>query len=134
LNIREAASRYESGSQNLVGFIGLLGSLQTLHQFGLRSNESAIGNRITALTDDLCHRLNEMGLPIYTDRATDDVKSGIVSFDVPGFDSLLLKSQLYAEGVVLSCRGGRLRVAAHAYNNEADLDRMMVSIGKLTGR
>ena len=60
LNIREAASRYESGSQNLVGFIGLLGSLQTLLQFGLRSDESPIGTRVIAVTDDLCTRLNEL--------------------------------------------------------------------------
>ncbi len=134
LNIREAASRYESGSQNLVGFIGLLGSLQTLHQFGLRSDESPIGTRVIAVTDDLCTRLNELGLPIYTDRTTDDVKSGIVSFEVPGFDSLTLKSQLHAEGVVVSCRAGRLRIAAHAYNNDEDLDRLIVAIKKLSGR
>jgi cysteine desulfurase / selenocysteine lyase len=132
LNIRNAASRYESGTQNLVGFIGLRGALRTLHEFGLHHDRSDIASRVIHVTDRLCERLSLIGATIYSDRSEDAVKSGIVQFELPGTDSKVLKSKLHSEGVVVSFRGGRLRAAPHAYNDESDIDRLIQALNKLT--
>lgn len=132
LNIRPAASRYESGTQNLVGFIGLLGALQTLESFGLGSQTSAIATRVLQVTDELCERLSDFGAVVYSDRTAPDVKSGIVQFDVPGHDSGQLKARLFEDRIIVSLRGGRLRAAPHAYNDSSDIDQLLNSLEKHT--
>lgn len=134
LNIRHATSRYESGTQNLAGFIGLLGSLMTLERYGLRHDQSAIAERVLAVTDLLCDRLSEAGATVYSDRSEEAVKSGIVQFDWPGLDSQAAKNRLHGEGVVVSCRGGKLRAAPHAYNDASDIERMVDAIQRIVNR
>jgi selenocysteine lyase/cysteine desulfurase len=134
LNLRRAASRYESGTQNMAGFIGLGASLETLARFGLGPTHSAIGQRVLELTDILAERMIRGGWALASDRSSEAVKSGILSFEIPGCDSLQLKQQLHAEKVVLSFRGGKLRLAVHAFNDESDFDRLFAAVQKLTGK
>jgi selenocysteine lyase/cysteine desulfurase len=134
LNLRRAASRYESGTQNMAGFIGLGASLETLAKFGLGPTHSAIGQRVLELTDILAERMIRAGWTLVSDRSSEAVKSGILSFEIPGHDSLQLKQQLHAEKVVLSFRGGKLRLAVHAFNDESDFDRLFAAVHKLTGK
>lgn len=134
LNLRRTASRYESGTQNMAGFIGLGASLETLAKFGLGPTQSAIGQRVLELTDILAERMIRAGWALASDRSSEAVKSGILSFEIPGHDSLQLKQQLHAEHVVLSFRGGKLRLAVHAFNDESDFDRLFSAVHKLTGK
>ncbi len=134
LTLRHTASRYESGTQNMAGFIGLGGSLETLRKFGLGPSFSALEQRVLELTDQLAERMLAAGWSLGSDRSCDQVKSGILAFEVPGVDSLQLKQQLLSDRVVLSYRGGKLRLAVHAFNNEADFDRLFAGIQKLTGK
>jgi selenocysteine lyase/cysteine desulfurase len=124
LNYKPTAARYEGGTQNMVGFLGLAASLELLLQYG----QQAIGERILQLTDLLCQRLEAAGAMLYTVREGDH-RSGIVSCEFPGRDSLQLKQKLLQAGVVCSARGGKLRFATHAYNNEADIERAIVGLG-----
>lgn len=124
LNYKPTAARYEGGTQNMVGFLGLAASLELLLQYG----QQAIGERIVQLTDLLCQRLEAAGAMLYTVREGDH-RSGIVSCEFPGRDSLQLKQKLLQAGVVCSARGGKLRFATHAYNNEADIERAIVGLG-----
>jgi selenocysteine lyase/cysteine desulfurase len=120
LALKPSAARYEGGSQNMVGYLGLAESLELLAAYG----EEALGTRILDITDLACRRLEDVGATIYSPRDGDH-RSGIVSFELPGRDSLEIKRQLLAAGVVTSARGGKVRLAAHAYNDEADLDRLL---------
>lgn len=134
LNLRRTASRYESGTQNMAGFIGLGASLETLAKFGLGPTHSAIGERVLELTDTLAERMLEAGWILGSDRSSQAVKSGILGFEVPGADSLKLKQQLHSERVVVSFRGGKLRLAVHAFNDHSDFDRLFAAVRKLTGK
>lgn len=124
LDFRPTAERYEGGSQNMVGMIGLKASLELLARFG----QAAIGQRIIETTSELCGRLEALGAVIRTDR-TPGHESGIVLFELPGRDPMAVRQKCLGEGVVLSCRAGKLRVSAHAYHNNNDLDRLEAALG-----
>jgi len=123
LKLKPSAARYEGGSQNMVGFLGLAESLKLLLEYG----QEAIGRRVLEITDMACERLEQAGARAYSVRQGEH-RSGIVSFELPGRDALEVKKRLLAAGVVTSARGGKLRIAAHAYNNEQDLDRLIAAL------
>ncbi|MCR9115735.1 MAG: aminotransferase class V-fold PLP-dependent enzyme [bacterium] len=123
LNLNDEASRYEGGSQNMVGMHGFGASLKLLQDYGLEPDAPVLADRVREITDYACERLTAAGGDIHSHRDGDHW-SGIVSFSWPGEPQAVRKSCI-DRGVVLSCRGGRLRLAAHAYNDTADVDRLM---------
>ncbi|MGD9721603.1 MAG: aminotransferase class V-fold PLP-dependent enzyme [Pirellulales bacterium] len=123
LALKPSAARYEGGTQNMVGFLGLGASLELLLELGT----AAIGERILEVTDLVCRRLSEAGATLVT-RREGSHRSGIVSFELPGREALEVKQHCLAAGVVLSARGGKLRLAAHAYNNADDVERLVAAI------
>jgi selenocysteine lyase/cysteine desulfurase len=124
---RPEAARYEGGSQNMVGVVGLGASLDLLVRMGAGPRESAVGRRVLDVTDVACRRLQAAGAEIVSDRAPGRA-SGIVSFQLPGRDLKQQRQRLLQAGVILSHRGGNLRISPHAYNNEADLERLVEEI------
>jgi selenocysteine lyase/cysteine desulfurase len=123
LDLKHAAERYEGGSTNAAGFIGLNASLDLLLRFG----PEAIGQRVLEITDLACHRLAGAGAVIDSFRGGDR-RSGIVSFRLPGRDPDALRKQCLQRQVVLSCRAGRLRISPHAYNDASDIDRLIEAL------
>jgi selenocysteine lyase/cysteine desulfurase len=125
LTFKDTAARYEGGSQNLPGMIALGASLDLLGRFG----SAAISRRIIELTDLACQQLEEAGATIVSARPCGaeaaGVKSGIVSFEVPGRDPEEIARRCIEHEVVLSCRGGRLRISPHAYNTAEDMQRLV---------
>ena len=123
LDVRNEARRYEGGTQNMVGFIGLNASLNLLKESGLGPKHSAVGEQVLRYSDRVCEVLTEHGAAVKSDRSS-SAKSGIVSFEVDGKPAAEIKSMMLSRGVVVSERGGRLRISAHCYNNELDLDKL----------
>jgi len=118
--LKPTAGRYEGGAQNMPGMIGLAESLKLLERFTAGQKAA----RVLAITDLACRRLEEIGAVIHSSRIGDE-RSGIVSFSFPGQDALAQRRRLLEANIVLSCRGGRLRISPHAYANEEDVDRLM---------
>lgn len=126
-NLRPTAARYEGGSQNLVGGLGLSASLKLLESFGAGPHDSAIGRRVLEVTDLACERLSATGAKIVSQRSPQH-SSGIVAFDWPGHDQQAVRKHLIANHVVLSCRSGHLRISPHCYNNADDIDRLVAGL------
>jgi cysteine desulfurase/selenocysteine lyase len=123
LVLKDAAERYEGGSPNTAGLIALGASLELLNRFGIQ----AVARRVLEITDLACGRLEEIGAVIRSDRRQPH-KSGIVAFELPGRDPQVLRRQCLAHDVVLSCRGGRLRISPHAYNDDSDIQRLIEAL------
>jgi selenocysteine lyase/cysteine desulfurase len=128
LNLRKTAARYEGGSQNNAGFLGLGASLNLLEELGVENLAAAILD----ITEQACVKLAKVGAKIVSDRRMDyrdgEQRSGIVAFEMPGKNPLAIKKHALKQDVVFGCRAGRLRISPHAYNNGDDLDRLVDSI------
>ncbi len=120
LKLKTSAARYEGGTYNMAGFLGLGASMDLLLSLGVENIAAAILD----FTDIACEQLNQAGAVIHSPREGED-RSGIVSFEIPDRDSQELRKVCLAQGVALNCRSGRLRLSAHAYNNDADLQRLL---------
>lgn len=125
LSLKPSAERYEGGSQNMVGLIALRTSMELLSRLGA----SAISQRIFETTDLACERLGQIGAVIHSDRSPAR-KSGIVVFDLPGHDLVSARQECLRSRVVLSFRGGLLRISPHAYNDESDIERLVEALPK----
>jgi selenocysteine lyase/cysteine desulfurase len=123
LILKDSAARYEGGSPNTAGMIALGSSIRLLARYG----PDALAKRILEMTDLACRRLAEIGAVVFSDRRVEH-KSGIVVFELPGRDPEAVRRRCRDEGVVLSCRSGRLRISPHAYNNPADVDRLVEAL------
>jgi selenocysteine lyase/cysteine desulfurase len=123
LKFKPSAARYEGGTQNMVGFVGLAESLQLI----LDHTVPAIAERILAITDMACERLAQAGA-IVTSPRDGAHRSGIVAFEVPGQDPNQLRRQCLTAGVALSARGDKLRISPHAYADASDIERLIAAL------
>jgi selenocysteine lyase/cysteine desulfurase len=126
LRWRDSAARFEGGSQNMVGFLGLAASIELLLGFGVHN----LARRILETTDEVCQQLTQLGAAVLSRREPEHA-SGIVSFELPGRDPQQVRAKCRQQHVALSCRGGRLRISAHAYNDERDLEKLLAVLGEV---
>jgi selenocysteine lyase/cysteine desulfurase len=122
--LKSTAARFEEGAYNLAGIHGLEGSLQLIREVGV----PALHARVLALTDELCDRLRGAGWTIQSPRDSEGEKSGIVLADRSGIDFDALRQRLVREGIVVSFRGGALRISPHGYNTEEEIERLLAAL------
>lgn len=122
--LREGGERFEPGSLNAVGLVGLEAAIELLLSVDLARIEA----RILALTDELIEGLQARGCPITTPIAHRRERSGIVCFRCPGLDPQALADRLRAADVIISLRGDVIRVSPHFYNTEQDLQRLLEAL------
>jgi selenocysteine lyase/cysteine desulfurase len=120
MDLKDSAARYEGGSLNLVGFGALAASLELL----VDRSPTLIARRLSEYTNELCTRLTSTGAVIASDRRPEHA-SAIISFEWPGESPMAVRKRCLAADVVVNCRGGRIRVSPHAYNDEQDLSRLL---------
>ena len=114
------ASRFEGGTPNFIGALSLAESIGVLEKAGT----GRIASHVLSLTDRLCERLSDAGAEIATIRSASE-SSGIVTFRMPGVDSVELGRALQREGIVTTYRANGVRVAPHGYNTAAEIDALV---------
>jgi selenocysteine lyase/cysteine desulfurase len=130
LNLRDAAARYEGGSQNMVGMIGLGASLDALAGVGLSPSASPLAEHVLAITDYACERLAALGATLLAPREGPH-RSGIVTFQLPGREANDIRRRLEAAGIIVRCRAGGVRISPHAFNTIEEIDRMIEELRQL---
>jgi cysteine desulfurase/selenocysteine lyase len=123
--LKVTAARYEGGSTNMAGILGLGRSLDLLLHFGTNRPGGAIEQTILNNVADLADLLRSSGYQVEIP-SSQDHQSGIIgarwsAADQAG-DAIYLRARkfLLARNIVVSVRGGRLRISTHAYNNTED--------------
>ncbi|MCA9135219.1 MAG: aminotransferase class V-fold PLP-dependent enzyme [Planctomycetales bacterium] len=127
-DLRQSAARFEPGSANMAAAAALGGSLEIFSAIRQVHGPNAIGNRVLTLSEELDHRLREIG--VHSRMPADrQHRSGIVTFDVPDQDPAAVRNRAIEQGCVVSCRDGGIRAGIHAYNTSQDLERLVGAIG-----
>ncbi len=119
------ASRFEGGTPNFLGALSLERSIDAIEEAGT----ARIGAHVVALTDRLCEGLRGLGATIHSLRGP-GISSGIVTFSIPGRDSVELGKTIQREGIITTWRASGIRVAPHGYNDESDIDRLLAEVRK----
>jgi selenocysteine lyase/cysteine desulfurase len=123
-DLKDSASRFESGSANLLGLAGLAASVELFRQVQQQHGSDAIGKRLCQLAARLHEMLARIGVSTRLD-PREQHQSGIVTIDVPQHDPASIRRRAAEENIVVSCRGGGIRASIHAYNSDDDLQRLV---------
>jgi cysteine desulfurase/selenocysteine lyase len=124
--LRTGAQKYEAGTYNLLGIVGLVTAMELLLELGVEN----IARELLRKRALLVPALQGKGFTVLQADAPAENASGIVSFCRPGSDLADLHQKLTDAGVVTSLRADRtgqkyIRLSPHFYNTDAELKRML---------
>lgn len=129
IEFRKDARRYEAGSANLLGLVGLRASLELILELGV----NAIAAELLRKRAMLIPALQAKGYTVLQPLAPQANASGIVTFHLPGNDMSELHAKLTAKRITTSLRGDRagnryIRVSPHFYNTDAELQQFLDTV------
>jgi len=88
-----------------------------------------VEKRILSLTKYVIKELQKLKLVIISPIEEEKNRSGIVVFKVTHANELVKK--LEKEHIIVSARGGGIRISPHFYNNEQDIDKLISKLRSL---
>lgn len=129
VTLRKDAQRYEAGTHNLLGNVGLKAALELLLEIGIENIAAELLRKRAWLVRQLAQR----GWMVLHPEADSQSASGVVSFSKPKVDLAPLHARLAERGIVTSLRGDRsgsnyIRLSPHFYNTDAELDRFIEAL------
>jgi cysteine desulfurase/selenocysteine lyase len=118
--------RYEAGTQNLLGLVGLITAMEMILEIGVDN----IASELLRKRAWLVSALKAKGCTVLQADAAPENASGIVSFHRPGQDLETLHQRWADANVVTSLRADRagqryIRLSPHFYNTDAELQRVL---------
>jgi len=122
LKLKTDALRFEEGSQNLMGIIGLGAAIELLFEVGI----SAIEEKVFGLGELIIHEAEVRGFQVITPKDRRE-RGGNITFSGK-FDPAMMKDALREKNIMVNVRGGGIRVSPHFYNNEPDISRLFATI------
>jgi selenocysteine lyase/cysteine desulfurase len=124
--LKESAQRWEGGSFNMPGLLGFGASVGLFLELG----PAVMSRRILDVASGVRELAARAGWTVYGSRRAEE-RSAIVVVERHGVDPDEAARELRRQGIVVSCRRGRLRVSPHVYNNQEDLGRLRAGLERL---
>jgi selenocysteine lyase/cysteine desulfurase len=125
LKLRTDARKFEYGTLPFQGIVELQTSLEFLNELGMDKIEA----RVFALNAQLHEGLRRIGADVWTPA---DNRSGMVT--IHNLDAKRVGEALEREGIITMSRPApknQIRISAHVYNNEAEIERCVEALGKV---
>lgn len=122
---RSGASRYEAGTHNLLGLVGLVTGMELILEIGVE----AIAAELLRKRSWLVPALQAKGYQVLNADAPPENSSGITSFFKPAMDLAPLHQKLLDAQMITSLRTGRngqkyIRLSPHFYNTDDELRKV----------
>lgn len=121
--VKNSAARYEEGTPNLLGIFGLREHLKLFLEIG----PEKIEKRIFTFRKMLVNKLREKGCEILTPLSEKE-GSGIVTFKPARATTQELYEKLEEKKIIVSLRGGWIRVSPHFYNTEEEIEEFLKNV------
>jgi selenocysteine lyase/cysteine desulfurase len=126
IQFRSGAHKFEVGTHNLLGIVGLVTAMELLLEVGVDN----IGAELLRKRALLVPALQQKGYTVVNADAQPQNASAIVSFFKPEQDMAALHQTLTDSQIVTSLRTDRknqryIRLSPHFYNTDAELERVL---------
>jgi selenocysteine lyase/cysteine desulfurase len=112
------ARRFQSGTPPIPALYAGIAGMELMLEIGIAETRE----HVTALNERLIGGVDELGGTLMTPRAPER-RGALVC--IASTDAPKLVRVLGAEGIVTSDRDGNLRISAHAYNTDEDIDHVL---------
>lgn len=126
IRLKPDASRFEEGTLNITGIIGLKASLELLLSIGILKIEK----RLFEITDLLSGKLLSRDFVIKSPPGMHE-RSGIISFYHKKISTGMIYENLFKANVVCATRDGAIRISPHFYNNNDDVDNFLNALPEI---
>ncbi|HEX4263001.1 MAG TPA: aminotransferase class V-fold PLP-dependent enzyme [Verrucomicrobiae bacterium] len=129
IEFRNDSRKYEAGTHNLLGLVGILTSLKLILEIGVEN----IGRELLRKRALLVPALQAKGYIVLGADAPVESASGIVTFYNPGKDFSALYQKFTDANIVASLRVDRsgqnyIRLSPHFYNTDEELNRVLALV------
>jgi selenocysteine lyase/cysteine desulfurase len=125
------ARRFEIGTPHFQNIVALNAAIKYMLKIGTKEIEK----RILALTDYLIDRLLNIDARILSPIENKNERSGIIIFKPSNLKPIKVVAELEEKNqIVVSARGKGIRVSPHFYNNEADIDKLILALERIFRR
>jgi cysteine desulfurase / selenocysteine lyase len=124
----ESAEKYEGGMVAFPSLYAMRASISLMEEIG----PAVIEQRVLHLAGEIRRKMATLGAELYP-REEPCLPSQIVLAKLPGVDVSAFAKQLQSEGIIVSARKGYLRVSAHFYNNEQDIEKLAAALNRKMG-
>jgi selenocysteine lyase/cysteine desulfurase len=126
IEFRNDARKFEAGTQNLIGLVGLIAAMELVLEIGIEN----IAAELLRKRAWFVPALQEKGFSVLNAEAKPENAGAIISFFQGGKDLAALQKKLADAGIVASLRTDRagknyLRFSPHFYNTDAELRRAL---------
>jgi len=126
IEFRKDARKYEAGTHNLIGLIGMMAAMKLIQEVGVEN----IAAELLRKRAWVLPALQAKGYTVLNADAAPENCSGIISFHKAGTDLAALNEKLAEANIISSLRTDRkkqhyLRLSPHFYNTDEELKRVL---------
>ncbi|NCA18212.1 MAG: aminotransferase class V-fold PLP-dependent enzyme [Actinobacteria bacterium] len=123
LNVKRGAASYMVGMPNYAAIYAINAALGYIDSIGV----AAIEQKANALAQRCRDGIGELPVDLMGPVKLEKT-SGIISFTHPDYERI--NNFLHQENIHVMSHAGRMRIAVHGYNDEADIDRFLETLQK----